>query len=132
MVVDKEGLSLISENIASNIKGGDILFLRGPMGAGKTYFVKELLKHFGFNDVSSPTYTIMNIYSTKKYNFIHIDAYRLDNFEESISDYIDGDNILLIEWPDNICKYLPEPNFDIDISYSGDKREVKLNVFSNR
>ena len=82
------------------------------MGAGKTTFVKGVLKGLNYKyDVTSPTYTLINEYDAD-YKIIHIDCYREKDINRwlniGITDYFDSDCILFIEWYENIKSILPK------------------------
>lgn len=82
-----------------------ILLLKGNLGAGKTTFTKELLVKLGStNEVSSPTYSIVNEYDTPKGKVFHFDLYRLKNIEEvydiGMDDYLRQGVLSIIEWPE--------------------------------
>lgn len=83
----------------------NILLLKGNLGAGKTTFTQFLLKSLGSTDeVSSPTYSIVNEYNTPKGKVYHFDLYRLKNIEEvydiGIEEYLDNSFLCIIEWPE--------------------------------
>jgi tRNA threonylcarbamoyladenosine biosynthesis protein TsaE len=83
----------------------NIFLLKGNLGAGKTTFTQFLLKELGSTDeVSSPTYTIVNEYDTSKGKVFHFDLYRLKNADEvediGMQDYLDHSFLCLIEWPE--------------------------------
>jgi len=105
----------IAKKINSEIKPGDILFLYGEMGVGKTTFVKYLINDFQlkFNEqlteVTSPTFNIMNEYKVSDIIIKHYDLYRLKSAEEldNLNLFEKNDkSILLIEWPQIIKKKL--------------------------
>ena len=82
-----------------------ILLLKGNLGAGKTTFTQVLLKALGSQDeVSSPTYSIVNEYDTPKGKVFHFDLYRLKNVDEAydfgIEEYLDNAYLSIIEWPE--------------------------------
>ncbi len=96
------------------------IVLLGELGAGKTYFIKEVLKQFEIQDVNSPTFAIVNQYegNIKAY---HFDFYRLKNFEELLEigwlDYLnDEDAVMFIEWGDQIPQAVPEKRIEIKIN----------------
>ena len=113
----------IAKKINSEIKPGDILFLYGEMGVGKTTFVKYLINDFQlkFNEqlteVTSPTFNIMNEYKVSDIIIKHYDLYRLKSAEEldNLNLFEKNDkSILLIEWPQIIKK---KPNSLIKLSF---------------
>ena len=113
----------IAKKINSEIKPGDILFLYGEMGVGKTTFVKYLINDFQlkFNEqlteVTSPTFNIMNEYKVSDIIIKHYDLYRLKSAEELDNLNLfekNNKSILLIEWPQIIKK---KPNSLIKLSF---------------
>ena len=102
--------SLETENLgiefSKKISQGAIITLNGDLGSGKTTFVKGVLKGLNYIDeVTSPTYTLINEYNAD-YKIIHIDCFREKNIDRWLNigliDYFTKENILFIEWPDNI------------------------------
>ena len=102
--------SLETENLgiefSKKISQGTIVTLNGDLGSGKTTFVKGVLKGFNYIDeVTSPTYTLINEYNAD-YKIIHIDCFREKNIDRWLNigliDYFTEENILFIEWPNNI------------------------------
>ena len=72
-----------ANDFAKNLKVGDIIILSGELGSGKTKFTQGVLKYFGLeNEISSPTFTIVNEYNTKNTNIYHFDLYRLSDIDE--------------------------------------------------
>ena len=72
-----------ARNLAGILKKGDVIVLSGELGAGKTKFVEGLLNHFGLQDeISSPTFTIVNEYKNEKISIFHFDLYRLSDIYE--------------------------------------------------
>ena len=103
----------IGELIASVLRPGMIVALFGPLGSGKTVLVKGICRGLGVppDDVSSPSFTILNIYSGRLPVF-HFDFYRLQpetNWAElGIDEYFYDEGVVLIEWPDRLGEELPE------------------------
>ena len=90
-----------------------MLFI-GDLGAGKTTFIKQLLRELGSTDLaSSPSFSLINEYSTKSAAVYHIDLYRLEDatdvFNLGIEEYLYGKNFCFIEWPQIILEYLEKP-----------------------
>lgn len=112
-------------------KNALIIALSGDLGVGKTHFVKAVARELGIKTrVNSPTFVIMKRYKLKNKNFIHIDAYRLKNekeilnlgFEELINNL---ENIIFIEWAENIKKALPKKYLKVKIKHlEGESREI--------
>lgn len=94
----------VVDEISSLIKH-KILLLKGNLGAGKTTFSQFLVKNLGSSDeVSSPTYSIVNEYETPKGKIFHFDLYRMNDLEEiydiGIEEYLDSGFLSIIEWPE--------------------------------
>ena len=122
----------LAARCAELLHGGEIIFLRGPIGAGKTIFVKGVAQALGLK--SSPTsasFSLMKCYKNKKYTLFHIDLFRLSEaevfnlgFEEILED---EKAILLAEWPDPLARMLPADRLEMDFALCGaDKREITL------
>ncbi len=100
-------------NFAKGLNVGDIVVLTGELGSGKTKFVEGVLKHFNLEDeISSPTFTIVNEYTSEEINIYHFDVYRLEDSDEFYA--MGGDEyfsrgICLIEWGEIIEDILPKP-----------------------
>ncbi len=95
---------------AKLLKGGETILLSGDLGAGKTTFTKFVLQALGVKDnITSPTFTLMHEYNTKRFTIYHFDMYRLSSGAEAteigIEDYLYSGNpntIVFVEWADNI------------------------------
>jgi tRNA threonylcarbamoyladenosine biosynthesis protein TsaE len=118
---------------SENLKSGDVVCLRGDLGAGKTHFVKGLIQAFGgsSDEVNSPTFTLIHEYRKANPPIYHFDCYRLKSETEAIEigieDYLYGDVICCIEWPERIESLLPVPRFEITIAHLGsDVRELVI------
>ncbi len=122
-ISSKKKLEEVAKEIKSKIKPGDILFLYGEMGVGKTTFVKYLINNFQLeynekiSEVTSPTFNIMNEYKIKDLTIKHYDLYRLNSSKELVDLNIFEKNeksILLVEWPEIIKK---KPNLLIKLFF---------------
>lgn len=110
----------IAKAFAGDLKGGDVLCLNGELGVGKTAFVQGLAKALGVTEpISSPTFTIVNCYEGKLPVY-HFDVYRINDCDEmyeiGYEEYVYGDGITIIEWPEIISDILPDKRYDITIS----------------
>ena len=120
IVKSEEEMLKLAEEIAGELKGNEVICLKGELGAGKTTFVKGLAKALGIKEgyqVRSPTFTLVNEYPTRKGNLIHIDLYRVKDFD--YSEFV-GQGILAVEWEENKenCDLLIE----IDITGENERR----------
>lgn len=120
--------------IAPLLKKGDVIVLSGDLGAGKTLFVSGLLDFFDMKDeVSSPTFTIVNEYDVKSdLKLFHFDVYRLDSPNEFLA--IGGDEffyngICLIEWGEKIEELLPDDCLRIDFKKDAEDNNMRIISF---
>lgn len=109
-----------------------ILLLKGNLGAGKTTFSQFLLKKLGsIDDISSPTYSIVNEYDTPKGKVFHFDLYRLKSVEEAydfgIEEYLDNCYLSIIEWPEIYSEELEGYDFhEMTIINTESGREIEF------
>ena len=107
-----EASQALGESWARELTGGEIFALHGVLGAGKTQLVKGLARGLGFEgDVTSPTFTIIHEYRGGRLTLYHIDLYRIRSEKEAVDlgleEYLPGDGVTVIEWPDRIPTLLP-------------------------
>jgi tRNA threonylcarbamoyl adenosine modification protein YjeE len=114
--VDLVGLDILASRVALSLKSGDVIALSGPLGAGKTTFARALVTRLGGNDeVSSPTFPLMQRYETNRLTLTHCDFYRLEPSELDelgLEDAL-GEGVVLIEWPERAGRWLPADRLDI-------------------
>ena len=124
---------LIGKKFAQNLKKGDVVVLTGDLGSGKTKFTEGVLSFFGLEDeISSPTFTIVNEYKNEKVTIYHFDVYRLSDIDEFFA--IGGEEyfskgICIIEWGEIIEEILPEDYIKISIvkeESDFEKRIIKI------
>ncbi len=109
----------LAKSFSENISAPEVVVLNGELGSGKTFFIKHLLKCFGVQNVSSPTFAIVNEY-TAKFDFYHFDFYRINKENELIeigfNDYLVAENsVVLIEWGSLFPNLLPKKRIEISI-----------------
>lgn len=114
----------VGKIIGSRLRGGDIIAFKGGLGAGKTTITHGIALGMGLrDDVSSPTFAIVNEYIGDKLSLCHFDMYRISADElESIGfyDYLTNDRVLAIEWSENIADELPDGIITIEILRTGE------------
>ena len=122
-----------AKEFASKLKTGDVLVLSGDLGSGKTKFTEGFLSYFGLeNEISSPTFTIVNEYIKDDINIYHFDVYRLEDSDEFYA--IGGEEyfekgICIIEWGELIEDALPKEYIKINFSRDEDNENLRtLNV----
>lgn len=118
----------LAENLAEKAKEGQIYCLVGDLGVGKTVFTKGFAKGLGIvEDITSPTFTIVNEYNSSKAPFYHFDVYRLNSADEfydvGFEEYFYSNGICLIEWADMIPEFIPNDAIWIKIEKDLSKQE---------
>lgn len=108
-----------AKKLASKLNIGDIIVLSGELGSGKTKFTEGFLSYFGLeNEISSPTFTIVNEYKNSKATIFHFDVYRLENIDEFYAiggeEYFNS-GICIIEWGEIIKDALPKEYIEITL-----------------
>jgi len=123
---------LFGKQFAMRLQPGDVVCLDGDLGAGKTHFVKGIASFFEVDptEVSSPTFTLINEYHGSV-SLYHFDCYRIKNEQEALEsgteDYLYGDGISVVEWPEKIRNLLPPKSVWVNISHKGKhKREILI------
>ncbi len=119
----------LAKRVADTLTGGEVIVLSGDLGAGKTTFTKGLAKALGVeSEVTSPTFTIMNVYEEGRLKLNHLDMYRIEHeddlYELGVEDAIGGDTVTVIEW--NKLTSLGDKVIYIDVTV--DKKNRKFNV----
>ncbi len=110
----------LGKKIAEKLEKGTVIVLTGDLGSGKTKLTEGILTYFGLeNEISSPTFTIVNEYNTEKLNIYHFDVYRLEEPDEFYA--IGGDEYFekgacIIEWGEMIEEALPKEYIKIKFS----------------
>lgn len=112
------------------LRPGDLVLLRGELGAGKTTLVRAIARALGVSGpVTSPTFTVAQRY-VGDVEVAHVDAYRLggpdDEEAELLRAAVGDDAIAFVEWPDAILEALPEPRLEVELRHGGADRRLVL------
>lgn len=129
----------IGKRIASKLKKCDVIVLTGELGSGKTKLTEGILSFFGLQDeISSPTFTIVNEYNTNNTPIYHFDVYRLTDFSEFLEiggeEYFEN-GICIIEWGEIIQDCLPKEYIHINFERDFDdenKRIITIKTFGDK
>ena len=119
-----------AKKIAAHSKKGDIIVLSGELGSGKTKFTEGFLEQFNLQDeLSSPTFTIVNEYDAPDFPIYHFDVYRLEDTDEFYA--IGGDEyfskgICIIEWGEKIEELLPKSYLKISFSRDFEDSDIRI------
>ena len=127
-----EACKFIFEN-----SNGKISLFKGDLGSGKTTLIKNLCYELGsIDNISSPTFPILNIYNNKKNKIYHADLYRVENIKDlneiGFFDIVNTNDWLFVEWPKKIIDLIDKPFSIVNINFEDDnvrKIELKTNEF---
>lgn len=116
---------MLGKKIGARLKGGDCIAYKGGLGAGKTTVTRGISIGMGLGDeVTSPTFALVNEYRGSKLSLCHFDMYRItspDDLETTgFYDYMDDNTVLAVEWSENIEEELPENSIIIEIRRTGE------------
>jgi len=124
----------IAAKLADSLQPNDIIALEGEMGAGKTQFVRGLVKALGGDgkSVSSPTFVLLNVYQTPLLAVYHLDAYRVSGAEDfssiGFTELLEQNGIVVVEWPSRVKEILPPKRVNITIEITGkSSRKITIN-----
>lgn len=131
----REETENIGAQFAKSLKGTEIVAMFGGLGVGKTSFVCGIAKGLSLKDeISSPTFSIVNEYTSGKFSVYHFDMYRINGWENLYStgffDYIEN-GVLIIEWSENITEFLPKNTVKVFIDYYGNQENQRILRFSS-
>jgi len=135
---DSSATESLGKLLGSRLQDGDVICLTGDLGAGKTLLTQGVAVSLGVaaEDVTSPTFTIMNIYEGQELQIRHFDLYRLNRPEElediGFDEYCGGDGVTLIEWAELFPEQLPEEYLQITLLHSGTGRKALLEAKGKR
>lgn len=122
----------LAAKIAEGLSGGEVIAMKGDLGAGKTCFVSGLAAALGFlGEVTSPTFAIINEYLGGRLNVYHFDMYRVTSWEDLYStgyfEYLEAGGVVAVEWSENIEAALPEELITVEILKDSDGgRTIKV------
>ena len=122
----------LGEKIAARLQPGDVLLLEGGLGAGKSELTRGIARGLGVTEtVTSPSFTILNVYESGRCPLYHFDWYRLESAEElyelGMDEYIGGDGIAVVEWPGQCPEAVPEGAMRIRLEAVGEnERKIEI------
>jgi tRNA threonylcarbamoyladenosine biosynthesis protein TsaE len=118
----------IAAELAHTLRGGECVALHGDLGAGKTQFVRGLVRGLGGNPraVSSPTFVLLNVYDAGRLTVYHLDAYRVGGAEDfeaiGFAELLDQSGVVVVEWAERVKDLLPANSINVSIEPLGEQR----------
>ena len=123
----------LGEALSSSLRPGDVLVLKGNMGAGKSEFARGIARGLGISGpIASPTFTILQAYDSGRLPLYHFDWYRINDIEElyeiGTEEYLQGNGIAIVEWSERAPELLPERYLQISITKGAgdDERMIEI------
>ena len=119
-------------SLAQKLQPGDVLLLWGNLGAGKSEMTRGIAEGLGVSGpVTSPSFTILNVYDDGRVPLYHFDWYRLESAEElyemGMDEYLGGDGVAVVEWPSQCPEAIPETYLSVELKPVGEtEREITL------
>ena len=123
----------LGERLALGLQPGDTVILEGELGAGKSELARGIAKGLGVTEtVTSPSFTILNVYESGRCPLYHFDWYRLESEEElyelGMDEYLGGDGIAVVEWAERCPDAVPEDCIRIRLEATGEEtRRITVN-----
>ncbi|MBS1797998.1 MAG: tRNA (adenosine(37)-N6)-threonylcarbamoyltransferase complex ATPase subunit type 1 TsaE [Acidobacteria bacterium] len=126
----------LGERIGAALRGGEMLLLAGGLGAGKTLLTKGILYALDYDvdEVTSPSFTLVNLYRTENFDVYHIDLWRIDERADAAREIgleeilEDRKAVTIVEWPERLKNFaFPEKTYAVEIAGDGDlPREISI------
>ena len=128
-----EQTEAVAARLACGLNGGDFVTLSGDLGAGKTQFVRGLVRGLGGDprSVSSPTFVLLNVYDSGRLTVYHLDAYRVhgpEDFEAiGFAELLEQGGVVVVEWPERVETLVPKNRIAVHIAATGpDSRRISV------
>ena len=136
LIKTEDDMLAFGAELARQVQAPCVICLKGDLGAGKTTFVRGLLRGLSYQDkVKSPTYTLVEPYNFDKFTIYHFDLYRFKDETEwddaGFREYFNNSSICLVEWPEKAGHILPKPDISIELSHATLGRHLHLIGYSS-
>ncbi|HLS55118.1 MAG TPA: tRNA (adenosine(37)-N6)-threonylcarbamoyltransferase complex ATPase subunit type 1 TsaE [Zeimonas sp.] len=121
---DAAATDALAQRLAPRIVPGFVLYLSGDLGAGKTTFVRALLRALGFaGRVKSPSFSLLESYDLSRFRLYHFDFYRFDSEQDwlhaGFDEFFGAPNVAIVEWPERAGQTLPTPDLHLFLRFDG-------------
>ncbi len=126
----------LGEKLGESLRGGEMILLSGGLGAGKTLLTKGVLYalEYDVDEVTSPSFTLVNLYKTEKFDVYHIDLWRIDEnsdaaFAVGLNEIVEDETaVVIIEWAERLKNFsFPEDVYNVEIKGDGDDaRQINI------
>ena len=122
----------LGEELSTSLRPGDVVVLEGELGAGKSELARGIARGLGVREtVTSPSFTILNVYESGRYPLYHFDWYRLESADElyelGMDEYLGGDGIAVVEWAERCPEAVPENTIRITLDVTGEEsRRIQI------
>ena len=122
----------LGEELSSSLRPGDVVVLEGELGAGKSELARGIARGLGVREtVTSPSFTILNVYESGRYPLYHFDWYRLESADElyelGMDEYLGGDGIAVVEWAERCPEAVPKNTIRITLDVTGEEsRRIQI------
>ncbi len=127
----------LGERLAGVLRPGDTVLLTGDLGAGKSELARGVARGLGVTEtVTSPSFTILNVYESGRVPFYHFAWYRLESedelYELGMDEYLGGDGIAMVEWPERCRDAVPSDCLKLKLTVTGENsREITAETVGN-
>jgi tRNA threonylcarbamoyladenosine biosynthesis protein TsaE len=129
----------IAAKVVAGLRGGECIALHGDLGAGKTQFTRGIVTALGGNPlaVCSPTFVLLNVYKTARFDVFHLDAYRVCGPEEleaiGFTELLGQGGVVIVEWAERIAALLPKDHLSIRLTATGVRtRKITVEATGDR
>lgn len=132
---DEAATAALGEQLGKIAAAGDVIALRGDLGAGKSTLARAFIRsHLGPDtEAPSPTFTLVQTYPAPAFAIWHFDLYRLEHPDEirelGFEEAVDG--VCLIEWPERLGRHMPSRRLEVELSMDGTGRIARLEDFDD-
>ena len=132
-----EETEAVAAEVAATLLGGECIALEGDLGAGKTQFVRGLVRALGGDPraVSSPTFVLLHVYDSGRLRVFHLDAYRVHGSEDfdsiGFTELLEQNGVVVVEWPSRVQSLLPANHIRISLESQGEN-DRKITIMNLR